>query len=228
MDNPGLKEDALRKILLVVFMCGVMAAFAPSLQADNFGQAFTGAATGATLGDGPFTLGWSFTVTNPITVTNLAVYHDNGVGLLESHDVGIWNATGGLVVSATVIPADPCVADQGGFQQWCIVSVSAKLAPGTYTIGAVWNNLLDPMIFPGTLSGEGIANVNGPSIVLLQNEFVFGGTLTDPTNTTGDTMSYFGPNFAYSTSAVPEPGTLIMLGTGVLGLAGVLRRKINL
>ena len=50
MDNPGLKEDALRKILLVVFTCGVMAAFAPSLQADNFGQAFTGAATGATLG----------------------------------------------------------------------------------------------------------------------------------------------------------------------------------
>ena len=29
-------------------------------------------------------------------------------------------------------------------------------------------------------------------------------------------------------STTPEPGTLIMLGSGVLGLAGVLRRKINL
>jgi hypothetical protein len=30
------------------------------------------------------------------------------------------------------------------------------------------------------------------------------------------------------TQATPEPGTLIMFGSGILGLAGVLRRKINL
>jgi len=29
-------------------------------------------------------------------------------------------------------------------------------------------------------------------------------------------------------AAVPEPGTLVMLGTGALGLAGVLRRKLML
>jgi hypothetical protein len=29
-------------------------------------------------------------------------------------------------------------------------------------------------------------------------------------------------------SATPEPGTMIMFGSGILGLAGVLRRKINL
>ena len=29
-------------------------------------------------------------------------------------------------------------------------------------------------------------------------------------------------------SSVPEPGTLVMFGSGIIGLAGVLRRKINL
>jgi len=52
--------------------------------------------------------------------------------------------------------------------------------------------------------------------------------LTDPTNTTGDAMSFFGPNFTYTPAAVPEPGTLIMLGTGMLCLAAILRHKINL
>ena len=34
-------------------------------------------------------------------------------------------------------------------------------------------------------------------------------------------------NFSYG-STVPEPGTIAMLGTGLLGVAGVLRRKMNL
>jgi hypothetical protein len=61
------------------------------------------------------------------------------------------------------------VADQLGFQTWCLVGVQAKLGPGTYTIGAVWNDLLDPMIFDGTLLAEGLANVNGPNVFMIQN-----------------------------------------------------------
>lgn len=33
-------------------------------------------------------------------------------------------------------------------------------------------------------------------------------------------------DFAFSFSDVPEPGTIMMFGTGLLGLAGVLRRKL--
>ena len=32
----------------------------------------------------------------------------------------------------------------------------------------------------------------------------------------------------YDTSTVPEPGTLLMFGSGIIGLVGVVRRKINL
>ncbi len=34
-------------------------------------------------------------------------------------------------------------------------------------------------------------------------------------------------NRAVDGRSVPEPGTLIMLGTGILGLAGTLRRKLK-
>lgn len=220
----------MRKALLLLLLCCFVAAISPALYADDFAQWFNGAAAGAQLSNGPFTLGWSFNVVNPngIQVTDLAVYVQGGAALLESHDVGIWDSTGTLVDSAT-IPAGGGIleVDQGGAQTWRDVFAPVFLAPGTYTIGATWNNNLDPMIFDvlqaGNLAGQGLANFNGPGVVLIANAYIAGG-FAEPLASTGDAHSYFGPNF----ETVPEPGTLIMLGTGVLGLAGALRRKINL
>ena len=39
---------------------------------------------------------------------------------------------------------------------------------------------------------------------------------------------YGGEAFTINSSPTPEPGSMMMFGTGILGLAGVLRRKINL
>jgi len=154
-----------------------MSAFAPSLQAAplTFGQFFDETAIGTQLGNGPFTVGWSFHLTAPITITNLGVYHDEFALLMEPHFVGIWNAAGALEVQQIVTSHNPCVLDQGGNQQWCIAPVNPiTLRVGTYTIGATWDNALDPMIFPGTLAGLGLKNFNGPDVVFIQNEFIAG------------------------------------------------------
>jgi hypothetical protein len=37
-----------------------------------------------------------------------------------------------------------------------------------------------------------------------------------------------GAEFNLEPAATPEPGTLVMFGSGIVGLAGMLRRKINL
>ena len=178
------------------------------------------------MGNGPFVLGWSFQVLNPITVTALAVYENNGAGIAEEHDVGIWNSAGTLVEGTFVEPGDPNVFDQLGQQEWVTFANSpTTLYPGTYTIGAVWLDGTDALIFPGT---PGL-NVNGPSIRFIQNEYAVGTDLnTEPTNTTGDLNSYFGPNFTYVPATVPEPGTLLLLGSGLLGAVGVMRRKLNM
>ena len=46
-------------------------------------------------------------------------------------------------------------------------------------------------------------------------------------NCTNAVVDSVGLVTTFSTGTVPEPGTLVMLGSGVLGLAGVLRRKFR-
>ena len=39
---------------------------------------------------------------------------------------------------------------------------------------------------------------------------------------------YLFDDFTYNGTTTPEPGTLLMFGSGIVGLAGILRRRINL
>jgi hypothetical protein len=208
----------MKKFLLFICVCGCFAA--TPLLADVFGVNFVNTTDG-TLGNGPFTLGWSFTITQTIDVTDLAVFDQSGEALLESHDVGIWDSTGFLVDSATVVSGTSATLETDALgQTWRDVSAPVVLGPGTYTIGATWNNGLDPLIFPGDLSSITM----GAGVTFGESEFIAGGSLTDPTNTAGG-LAYFGPNFEYT--ATPEPSSMVLLGTVALGVGLRLRKALR-
>jgi hypothetical protein len=176
--------------------------------------------TGQLLTNGPFTLGWEFVPNRSFGISALGVFDDSQNGLMESHPIGIWDSNGTLLFSTTVA-AGACAFE---YNQFCYAQVGFELQAGqTYEIGALWNNNLDALIFPGNAINFSASG----RIRWVQNSYIFGSTLSDPTNHQGKMPSYFGPNFIISTEGVPEPGSILLVGSGLLGMVGVLRRRLK-
>jgi hypothetical protein len=119
-----------------------------------------------------FTLGYEFTTTTTFDINALGVW-DTGpsTGSSQNQQVGIWDSSGNLLVSTTVLGTAP---DIDNFQ-WAPVSYS--LAPGTYTIGATFYNT----DFPNQATG--ITTLAGYTWV--SDEQIIGGGLNEPTNSIG-------------------------------------------
>src|SRR5206468_1506739 len=79
---------ALHAVMLVLL--------AVPTNADTVALQFTGGETGGFLN---ITLGWSFSVSTPITLTKLGIW--SGLGL-SGHTVTLWTNTGTAVAQATV------------------------------------------------------------------------------------------------------------------------------
>jgi hypothetical protein len=174
-------------------------------------------ATGQTLGNPPFTLGFEFTASSAFTATDLGLFDADGNGLAESHLVGLWNA-GGTLLATTVVPGGVAGTLVNGFRYVAIAPV--LLTPGTYRVGALYLSGVEPLIFPGAATG--FATIAG--ITFAASRFVDGGVLADPTVSASNEPSYFGPNVNV-VAAVPEPFTLMLVGSG-LATAIVRRRRV--
>jgi hypothetical protein len=192
------------------------------VNADSVAVTF-GNTTSPSLGNGPFTLGWKFSVNSAVGVTGLGVFDSDLDGLAESHDVGIFDSAGNLLVSATVASGTA----NSLIHQFRYASASVLLTPGkNYEIGAVWGNDADGFLYGDPLTTDFATD---PSINYLTGAYVFGGSLSAPWISFNEgNPVYFGPNFTFTSVPEIDPagmGSVLALVSGALGL--LERRRLK-
>jgi hypothetical protein len=173
--------------------------------------------TGLSLANPPFTLGWSFTLSKSYIVDALGLFDSGGDGFVDSHDIGLWDSTGNLLVSVTGVTGDthPFV---GGFR-YVSLSSGLSLAPGEYYVGATYLSGSDPNVFPGEVTT--IAPLAG--VTFGANRFASGSSLIFPAPTISNEFAYFGPNLN-----LEVPGPLPIFGAAAaFGFSRKLRKRIK-
>src|SRR5215467_13755031 len=201
----------LEKVFLLVLLSLSLplAAFSSSqIDFSNSGGTLTGTTSGLTLSGS----------------TLVAVNGLNGGGLITGNNLGSVTFTTGALTSGSL-------AMGGTFA-----------AGGSFTItGNGSNGVPNGVLFSGTFSGpvtwQLVTLANGTHNYILTgvmtgtnaNGFVTNGVTVQLTINTG--KGFFNGSTTISSGdtniVVPEPGTLTLLGTGLISLAGAVRRKMK-
>jgi hypothetical protein len=140
----------------------------------------------------------------------------NGTAPVPQTITSLWsgpipfNFKGGTTVVSTTISQPLCLQGDVAFCQDFVGLTKPVLAP----YGLNWLNLYNETDGnPGGIFWSANATDIGSTTLVLGPNGVFA----------SDTSA-----FSISGTAVPEPGSILLLGTGILGFAGVLRRKLKL
>jgi hypothetical protein len=156
-----------------------------------------------------------FTPTSSITVDAVGIYDIPGEIPASGDTIALYNSAGVLLAPAIVVlPTDP-VVDGYYYQATSDIVLSAG---ATYTL-----------VEFGT-SGEwayGGVPTTSAGITYDGDMYSFATSLTFPTSTSDAPPAYYGPNifFVPTVTAVPEPASLLLVGSALLALGGALRHK---
>ena len=190
-------------------------------RADTIALSFTPSGQTFFGGAGSDTVGWGFSLSAPLLVTQLGFWDENGNGLGQSHLVTIWSSTGTQSAQAT-IPVGTSGTLVDGFR-YLTLTTPILLAAGNYTIGALLSAFGSDV---ASVSSSAISTT--PGVTYAGSRAIEGNAF--PTNDAFDLPnSYFGPNFQFTTVGVPDSGStwalLLLAVTAVLGLHLLLHRR---
>jgi hypothetical protein len=129
---------------------------------------------------------------------------------------GTATVTGSATTSLTI--SSELTGINGTFGNLGTVTVTTgAISGGTFTGGTLTiTNASNVTLFSGTFTSGTVSVIAGNTYVTYQMGGIVGGfQLTNGNIVSGDTI------------VTPEPGTLGLLGTGLVGLAGIVRRKLR-
>ena len=164
---------------------------------------------------GLYVYGWQFDALEDMTISMLGLYDQGGDGLLQSHEVGVWDANGTLLTSLETEAGENGLLI-GNFRYFDIVPLNLQ-KDMRYVLGATsWSQDYYAFNVSDFDTDDGIR-------YLSPVHRFSGGELEFPTGS--GNSSIFNINL-FRTEAVdlPEPQSMFMLVMG-LGIMLMLRRK---
>ena len=202
------------KLRIVFLVCLALAAIPAMAQTVYQNGAINGTTDGWTINFG-FVVSDTFSVpTGGSTINGLAFGAWTFPGdVLLNAEVQVTSAEfGGTVYSDQIVSFTQtgCSANQYGFN---VCTETGSLTPFNLAAGSYWLNLDNAVVNDGDPiywdenSGPSSASENSVGTIPSESFTVLGGTVS-------------------TNGSVPEPSSILLLGSGVLGLAGLLRRKL--